>query len=287
MIATLLLLCPAPTAPAALPQDPPRPEAPEKAAKRAFPKLKKADQKKVAGWLLELRKGKKKETVLAAREALLAQGAGVVPACLAYWPKLDEERLPHLLAVLDGVLAEAELDLAWKEVGKKTPAAARVYLVRRIADSERKDAAALLRERLAEAETDSREAYEAARGLAWRRDESGVDAILAATSVDWADHRDRLRQDFAGLERGPLSVAASQRFRLAEGRPARLAALRLFELVGGPTQLAAMKPALRDPDNMIKLAAVNACRAIHGEEPVDKASVMQIIELSRSWESKL
>ena len=147
MIAALLLALPA--APLlAPPQDPPAAEAPKKAEKRAFPKLKGPAKKKVEGWLYEVRKSKKLPTAEAARDSLIAEGAAVVPAAIAYWSKVDAKRLPYLVAVLDGVLEDADLDLAWKEVGKKTAPEARVYLVRRIADSRREDAGALLAARL-------------------------------------------------------------------------------------------------------------------------------------------
>ncbi|MBC8329410.1 MAG: hypothetical protein ISR76_04255 [Planctomycetes bacterium] len=288
MISALLLVLPAPVF---LPQ-PQEPAATaekteKKAEKRAFPKLQGPDKRKAEGWLLDLRSSKKDETADAARDGLSALGAAVVPAAIQYWTKMGEERLPYLVAVLDAALADLDLDLAWKEVDKKTAPEARVYLVRRVADSQRKDALELLAARLKDAEEGSREAYEAARGLAWRKDDRGLAGLLAATGEDWGEHRDRLRKDFAKIERGPLSVQTAGLVRQAKSREDRLAALHLFELVGGKTQLGAMKPVLRDPDNIIKLAAINACRAVHGEEPVDNASVMQIIDLGRSWEARI
>lgn len=300
MIAALLLALPtaglvAPPS-AALPpqeqqpgQEPAKPDQPVKKApeKRAFPKLKSTEIKQLGESLYQLRAAKLEETALAAGELVVAFGAGAVPACLADFGKFEGERLALLTGVLDRVLVDADLDLAWREVGKKTPAATRNYLVRRIADSTREDAAKLLVERLNEASEGSREAYEAGRGLAWRGDRSGLPAVLRGVADDWTEGRERLRRDFAGIERRPLSAPAAELVKGAPDRAGRLAALHLFELVGAPAQLVSLKPALADPDNMVKLAAVNACRVANGEEPVDTASVMQIIELSRAWEERL
>ncbi len=264
----------------------------EKREKRRFPSLNSSERKKASEGLHELRRSKKIETAEAALEELVALGAGVVPDALDAWARFEDgeeeerARLPLLVALLDRALADADLDLAWREVGRRTAAGARRYLVRRLADSERKDAAEMLAERLEEA-GDAREAYEAARGLAWRELDAGLPALLAAAAEDWGENRARLRADFAGLERGPLSVQVSGMIRAAKTRDDKLAALRLFELVGGKAQLSGLKPALRDPDNAVKLAVINACRAVHGQDPVDQASVMQIIQFCQEWEGKL
>ncbi|RMH03830.1 MAG: hypothetical protein D6702_04610 [Planctomycetota bacterium] len=288
MIAALLLALPA----ASLPPQEPAPAAREAAPRqdqrrRAFPRLSLSARKKAGGWLHDIRSGKKEETAAAARDGLIGLGAGVVPEALRAWARTGGKRLPYLVAVLDRVLSDRDLDLAWREVDARTAAGARIYLVRRVADSAREDAVEFLAARLAEAEAGGREAYEAARGLALRGDERALDPLLAALTGDWRHDRDRIRADFAGIERGPLSVAAAARVRAAQGREARLASLRLFGLVGAEPQLGAVKPLLGDPDHMVKLAAINACRALAGEEPVDEASVMEIIRLSREWEGRI
>ena len=39
-------------------------------------------------------------------------------------------------------------------------------------------------------------------------------------------------------------------------------------------------------DNNVKKAAVNAMRALHGEEPDEKLSVFQVIEEAKKWQSR-
>jgi len=96
-----------------------------------------------------------------------------------------------------------------------------------------------------------------------------------------------VRDSFRGLPRGPLSGAVLPLLRRPD-RAERLAAIRLFGLVGFRDHARVLKPLLDDPDRLVKLAAINACRAIiDGEPPLERPSVFRDIELAREWKERL
>ncbi len=294
-LASLLAVAAAP-APALLPaqtQETP-PAVMEKEIPRAFPKLKGSVRRKAEAALLTLRRGKTEEDLEKALASLTGIGAGVAPLVLSGWrrfepdPDAEEEekdRRPLLEAVLERVLAEADLQLAWDEVDKRTPESALVFLLRRWADSEREDAEEFLLERLKKSA--GRATYEAARGLARRGLEESVPTLHAWFLENWAESKSSLRADFQGVERGPLSAVCLVLVNL-EGRTARLAGLRMFELLGSKEHAPALRAHLKNADASIKVATIDGLRVIlDGDPPLDKASVLALVEETRKWQARL
>ncbi len=278
-------------------QDPP-PPAPEqggeeevvqeKPLKKAFDKLSGSKRKKAGKALSLLRGGKTEEARANASETLLALGEGVVPQVLKSWDSLVEaERQPELLALIDALLDDDALHLAWPH-GKAEATSAvgmRAYIMRRWADSERKDAADVLAARIDDEQPEL--AYQAARGLAMRGDGAGFDAIAAWVRASWADQADTLRADFADVERGSMSSKAAQLANSSK-RKNRLAGLHLFELVGIRQHAILLKAALSESDTSLRLAAINACRAaVDGDEALKRPSMTEIIERAENWKKRL
>lgn len=260
----------------------------EKPAKKAFDKLSSSKRKKAGKALSLLRGGKTEEARAEASETLLALGEGVVPQLLISWDSMVEaERLPGLVALIDALLEDDALHLAWPDAEAEAASAVgmRAYVMRRWADSERKDAADVLSARIDDEEPEL--AYQAARGLALRGDGAGFDAIAAWVRTNWAEQAATLRADFAGIARGPMSSKAAQ---LANGRKRKdqLAGLHLFELVGIRQHAILLKAALSESDTSLRLAAINACRAaVDGDEPLARPSMTEIIERAETWKRRI
>jgi len=298
LIPFLFLLLPSP---AACPRTPPAPpafqepvsaqgkkEKKTKPAPRRFPRLTSALKKKAGEALVSLWRAKKEDDVAAARATLIQAGPAVVPLCLGSFSRLAEknaERLPELRTVLDKILAEKDLDLAWKAVGKKTGIDAKLYLARRTADSKRKDAAGLLEPLLKNENADL--VYEAARGLAWRGSRPALVPLRDYIRAHWTREKNRIRKDFEGFPRGPLSGPTLDLTR-AEDPRSREAGLHLFEMVGFRAHAHGLEDALQDTDNQIRLAGINACRVVvDGKPPDDTLSVFQIISKAEAWIQRL
>ncbi len=292
---TLLLLLSPSVADCRLPppptvfQEPVSPQkAGEKKAPRKFPRLTPARKKKAGQALVSLWRAKKEEDVAGAREALIEAGPAVVPLCLGYFSRLAEknaDRVPELRAVLDKILVEKDLDLAWKATGKKTGLGARLYLARRTADSKRKDAAGWLEPLLKE--TAPGLVYEAARGLAWRGSRSALVPLRDYIRGNWTREHGRIRKDFEGFPRGPLSAPALPLLKAKDPKD-REAGVHLFELVGIREHARSLQESLLDTDNQIRLAGINACRVvIDGKSPDDTLSVFQIISKAETWLQRL
>jgi hypothetical protein len=195
------------------------------------------------------------------------------------------ERLAPLLLVLDQVLVNDDLKLAWSSLRKKAPPSIRMYVIRRYADSDRKDAPAFLKEHM-KSESPTM-AYEAARGMVLRGDQEALATIEQQISTRWLKEAAVLRADFAEVNRKPLSAALTpwlSRTRLKE----KLAGLRMFELFGIEEHAKLILPFLSESDTSLRLAAINACRVVVAkEEPLGRPSMTEIIERAETWKAKL
>ncbi|TAH34540.1 MAG: hypothetical protein EYC70_16530 [Planctomycetota bacterium] len=260
-------------------------EKPAPEARRAFPRLKPPEQERLEQALFQMRSAKTAEARAEARAAVVAAGAGGVPASLRAFAKFEAERAGELRGVLDKTLAEADLDLALAESGPKAAPAARHYVVRRIADSRRDDALKHLAPLLQDADAET--AFQAARGLALRDDTACVPVLHSAVRARWKDEEALLRAELAQVPRGALSAPVSGLVGVG-AREDRLAGIRLFALVGVREHARVLRAALDDTDQQILLNAVNACRAVvDGEPPLERPSSPQLIEQVQLWKSKL
>lgn len=258
----------------------------EKPKKKKFKRLTSPQKKQVAAGMRLIEKGEEEEEVEEGVAKLIALGEAAIPSCMDAVKRMDAVgRLDSLWQVLDTILIDDDLPLAWSLLKKKSHDALRVHLVRRFADSSLKETAAFLKEQLEGENSDV--AYEAARGLALRGDASVVAIIEKQVAQFWLEDADRLRADFAGLERGPLAgelLPLLQRKHTKE----KLAALRMVELFGTEEQCKLMMPFLSESDTTMRLAAINVCRVIlDGEAPLKRPSMTEIIERAEAWKAKL
>jgi len=285
---------PAPLPPTAPPaslllasQEPPTEEAEqEPPPKQDFDKLSSAKRKKARNALAALKGGRTEEARAEAVETLGGLGEGAVPLLLGAWADLAEaERLDALRGLLDALLAEEALHLAWEEVAEEAPAAARAWVVARWDASGRKDVVEFLAARIADPAPEV--AYAAARGLLRRSDARGWDIVATWVAEHWTEQADTLRADFAGLPRGPMAGRAAAALN-ATKRKARLAGLHLFELFGVAENAALLLPALSESDTTLRLAAIDAARAVvDGAAALERPSMTEIIERAEAWKKRI
>lgn len=275
-----LLLCVLPVGSGQEPAPPPPPP------KKEFARLSGLAQKSAQEDLVALRRAEKDEQRAEARAQLITYGEGVIPFIFDATPKaIEAGRFADHATLLDAVLTDADLHLAWGLLKKKAPDELRGYLVRRWADGAREDTVEFLKPLLADAAPGI--VYQAARGLLRRGDRAGAPAVMDAMRARWTKEAALLRADFAGLERGPL--ADLPREALASSKlQERLLGVRLFELFGVKEQAKLLLPMLGESDTSLRLAAIDACRVVvGGEPPLEKPSMTQIIEQAEAWKKQL
>jgi len=278
-------------------QDPQAQEDPKQKQKKAFARLTSPDKKSLQAALRLIEKGDPEKGQLEEGVAqVLVLGESTVPTLLASVPRMEKaSRLPALWLALDGTLQDADLHLAWELRKKKSPLALDRYLVRRWADSSRKDALSFLdgisadASKLAEKDPERSQllAYEAARGLAFRGRAEQLDAIDAVIQADWLQRAAQLRADFADINREPLAGKAAEYLK-RRPRKEKLASLHLFELFGRPEQAKLLLPFLSESDTSLRLAAIDACRVVvDGEKALGKPSMVEIIQRAEAWKARL
>lgn len=261
-------------------------EVEKKPKKKKFARLTSPMKKEVGAAMRLIAKGEEEEEIAEGVARLIEVGEAAVPSCFDAVKRMEEaDRLQPLWQVLDTILVEEDLELGWSILKKKASETLRVYLVRRFADSTLKAAPKFLAKQL-ESEQEAR-IYEAARGLAWRGEASVMPILEQQVRDYWLEEAERLRTDFAGIERGPLTEAIEPLL-LQQRTKEKLAALRLVELFGDAPLAKQVAPFLSESDTTLRLAAINACRVvIDGEAPLARPSMTEIIERAEAWKAKL
>ncbi|MBT3340181.1 MAG: hypothetical protein HOM34_06965 [Planctomycetes bacterium] len=257
-----------------------------KKEKRKLPRLKSSKKKIVTKALGVMGRAKKEVTAAEAAEEVREVGRAASLECIRVFANIEKaERLPLLLSVLAEILPDEDLDLVWAKLTKKTAPSARVYLLRRWADSKRKDAAKFLLTQLKN--ESSAERFEVARGLAFRGEVKAIPELHVQLKARWTKESELLRADLTGLPREALG-ASLEPYLSSPIYDDLLAGLRLYSFCGRPRDAALLLPALRDNRSQIRLAAINACRiTLDGSEPLERPSMTQLVEEGENWKKKI
>lgn len=265
-------------------QDPPReqdapPPGPAKLSE--WPRIGDAEREQITGLVAQFRK-ENPAVREAAHDRLVAMGDAATPVLFQRVNDRDEELNAHLFAVLDRTLEPRHAALMARE-SRKNKVELRRYLVRRLCrfhDPEMRPVLAALT-----ADRDEDTAFYAHLGLLGLGVETSIDAVLERSRTDW--------QDDCGLIAEVLPAARSDRLgnalaeRIAAARSVDQAAgLRLMRYVCNDNHVVIVRGYLGAEDHNVKKEAVNAMRALHGLEPIEKLSVFQAIEMAKEWLSK-
>lgn len=277
-------LCAPPAVAAQEPAPAAAPTAQRPAKLAEWPELKPLDRDRAMGLLGQFAKD---DPALRdqAHAALVAMGDATAPLLFL---QLDDragptdERNKKICKVLDEVLDQRHGALLAREC-RKPKVVLRRYAVLRMCTFLDPELAPALQ--AASKDKDEEVRLLASLGLLSLKHQEGLGPVLERARKDWAS----LRELAAKTLPNARSPEACQWVldAIAKTGPLEMAAgLRLLRSLA-PRELAGMiKPRLDAEDHNVKKEAVNAMRAIHGEEPIENMSVFQAIEMAKAWKAR-
>lgn len=228
------------------------------------------------------------------RDALIAQGAAVVPFVLdRYGKERDEDARGRLREVLIATTNGAHTRLLAKEFASKLQLV-RTFTLWRSAqypDPELKKDAEAAWTRLAKAgdKADPDERYAAALCCASTGSIVGLDALWEATRTPkvWDENHSEMRAALAGARGKDASVWVLNKLTEPPDRKTKVAALRMLAGCGERSYAVRVKPFLDDEDNQVRVAAINALRGmIDNAPPLENLSAFEAIELANKWKGR-
>lgn len=273
----------------------------------SWPKLDAATADKVKLDVERLRKARTPEMGVQARDALVAAGAGVAPPLLAALGREeDREAQARIVEVLDRVTGEEHTRLLAKEFAAKSPTLRKWALSRaaRFQDpgvaKPAEEALERARKGLEKKQSDKEELARAAIACAAAGSLAGFDVLQANAYDNWGKYGQDAHAALAGV-RGPqatqraaavLTPADSPKPNDPALKPADRArivgALRLLGGCGDESARAIVKPFLDSNDNTVRIAAINAVRALlDGEPPLVDLPVFDAVELAKKLKARL
>jgi len=246
-----------------------------------------------------LRKANTEKMGEQAREALIADGACVVPYLIRPLEKeKKEDARERILAVLDGVVGAPHTRLLAAEFEHKS-IRVRTWALQRA--SEHLDAgnraaaeaalAAATKRKVPKKEEDKKahaaELTAAALCATSTGSLDGIESVRTLAKKQWGEFGTRIRtalEAVRGAEATALVLPA-----LASGdRKEKVAALRLLAGCGDSSATAHIGPQLDAQDNSIRIEAINALRGIvDGDPPIDKLPVFEAIERVNKWKARI
>jgi hypothetical protein len=268
-----------PASPAAAPEQGQEKKPPQKLAE--WPALKPADQDRVAALVSQFRKDKPEGRKVAA-DNLVALGDGTTPYLIRLISDRDEATNEQIFAVFDRVLGPQHAALLARESKSSKPDIRR-YVVRRLCrfvDPEMKPVL-----QVATKDADSDIAFFGQLGLLALRDPSTLDAVIDRSITGWSGIRELAAEVLPAARSDDMGRAVAEK--IAKGTTqVQAAGLRLFRYLGTKELAVIPRTYLTAEDNNVKKEAVNAMRALHGEQPIENLSVFDSIRMSKEWANK-
>ncbi|MCR9247746.1 MAG: HEAT repeat domain-containing protein [bacterium] len=248
----------------------------------AWPKLGKQEAKRVLACMKQFRKDKQKLRD-GARDRIVALGAGAAPLVLRQVNDRADNINEQLFAVLDAILKPAHGSLMAREL-RKPSFELRHYLVRRLAKFHDRDLIPVLQRTAKDKAPEI--AFHAALGLLGLRQRDALDPVLEYSKAHWQDVGDDIATVLPAARSG---LAGNWVFETINKRGAadQMAGLRLVRYLGTKDHNVILKRYLQASQHPVKKAAINALRMIHGEKPLEKLSVFQVIDHAKKWMGKI
>ena len=227
-----------------------------------------------------------------AKDALVASGAASVPFLLdRYGRERDEAAVKRVRQVLGEVTAADQTRLLAKEFDGRA-ANVRVFCLMRAAafpDPGIRPAAEAAWKRIEKAgdKVEADERYAAALCLASAGSITGLDVLQEAAMKSWDKKGVEIRAAIEGV-RGP--EASKHVLEKLEGADQKLkvAILHMLAGCGDKTSIPRVRFFLDDPDNQVRVAAINACRGIvDGAPPEEQLPVFEAIETAKKWKERV
>lgn len=265
---------------AALAQEP-KPATPAKAEKLSeWPKLSDLDRDRTMGLLAQFRK--QEHLHAGAHDSLVAIGDALAPLLFQQVSDREENINPHIFAVLDEVLGPQHAALLARE-SKTHKLALRRYVALRLCKLHDQEMLPVLQAMAKD--KDEEVVWLANLGLLALAQKPALPAVLARVRTDWPGCRDLIAGVLPAAksrEAGQWVLEAMDKAKAVE----QMNALRVLRYLGTKDHTLAIKGYLTAEDNNVKKEAINALRVIHGEEPLEKLSVFQVIDMAKEWQSK-
>lgn len=251
-------------------------------SKVAWPKLDAPTVEKVFAFAGQFRKEDAKLHAEAAAE-LTKLGAGVAPFLFQRVSDRDEATNRKIFAVLDGLLLAEHIPLL-AEAGKQHPGALRAYLTQRLCqfvDPAAKPFLQAMRKDQVE-----RTAFHAQLGCLALGDTESMHAVMEYSKTHWGEEASLIAH---ALSKGRSTDLANALYAdLVKRKPVdQMAGLRLARYLSLPDHKVCLRVYLDSPDHQVKKEAVNVCRVLAGEDPLEKLDVFQAIKLAQEWKKKL
>ncbi len=239
-----------------------------------------------------LRRSRSEEVQAQSRAALRAEGAAAAPLLLAGLDKeQDGEARARLEDVLREILGHPHTRLLAGYFDHKS-SYIRCWTMRQVSRTPdrglRSDAQARWK-KLGEArkKPTSEELYATSMLLTSTGDLSALKPILERVRSDWKAVREELTV-VGGVLRSQELGSALSAYLVGSDRRTQVATLKLIGVGGSQHSLSVVVPYLDSTDSTLRIAAINACRAIvDGAPPLDKLAVFEAIERAKAWKSRL
>lgn len=266
---------------AAQAQEPTPATAPAKIVKLSeWPKLSDLDRDKTMGLLGQFRK--QEHLHAGAHDSLVALGDAIAPLLFQQVSDRAENVNPDIFAVLDAVLGPQHAALLARE-SKARKLELRRYIALRLCKLHDPEMLPVLQSMAKD--KDEEVAWLANLGLLALAQKEALPAVLARVRADWANCRELIAAVLPAArsrEAGQWVLDSMATAKAIE----QMNALRVLRYLGTKEHTLALKGYLTAEDNNVKKAAVNALRVIYGEEPLEKLSVFQVIDMAKQWQSK-
>ncbi len=255
----------------------------EKATKLSeWPTLSSTDKDRVFALAMQFKKDDPKLRD-AARQQLIAMGAGAVPFLLQRVSDRTENENKQLFEVFDALIESKHGALLAREV-RKPIVELRRYLSQRMArfaDPELLPTLTPLRK-----DKDELTAFHAALGCLALGEGDALQQVLTYSKTHWLEQVDLIAAVLPharSAENGNVLFAAITKAPAAD----QMAGLRLARYMAVDDHKVILRTYLDSPDHAVKKEAVNVCRVLNGEPPLEKLDVFQSIKLANEWKKKL
>lgn len=246
-----------------------------------WPALAPADRNRLPALVGQLKKDNP-ELQQGGREALIAIGDAAAPFLFQQANDKDEALNTQLFAVFDKILDGRHAALMARE-SKKNKLELRKYLVMRLSrfvDPELKPVLVA-----AAKDKDEEVVFHAQLGLAGLKDLPALSFLLEHTRKGWDARRALVVAVLPAARCDECARALADEIAKAQP-PVQAAGLRLLRYVCPKGQDGIVRSYLMAEDHGVKKEAVNAMRAIHGEDPIENLDAFRAIEMAKEWLAK-
>jgi hypothetical protein len=248
---------------------------------KEWPALKPADRDRVLVLAGQFRKDNE-ELRKAARDELIAFGAGAAPLLFQRVNDKDESINDDLFAVFDNILGPEHAGLMAVQA-RKNKVTLRTYLLRRLCEFVDPEMKPTLQWATKDSEDDV--VFYACLGLAALHDTDALLTLIELTRKTWASHKDLVAKVLPAARCDACGRAVAEHIAKAEAT-VQAAGLRLLRYVAIPDHVLIIRGYLAAEDHGVKKEAVNAMRVLHGEPPIENLSAFQAVEMAKEWQSK-